>query len=291
MKRNWKRKLGTLAMLLAIMVTALPQRAVAVTVTPTQVPETTPAPEVSKGPDLVAKYCDIDFKKLKDRVFLIPKNGKSSYASNNLTDDKSFAALMEDELVITVKRRTGCSVTVSFSDPSVASCSVRKERMKKEKETVFYIGDIKSKKAGKTTLTLTIKVGNSVREYSCKLTFQKYQENPVKSFKVDKKNFSSAFSPKKVKVAANGEIPRPATTKKQSLKLKKKQNKVKINVKLKKGYKLKSIRRSDGFTKIKNGKKYKLQKWEKKELWLYVEYVDKTNSTRSLCLPIKIKRK
>ena len=285
MKRNGKRKLGILVMLLAITVTALPQQAAAVTASPASTSVT------AKGPDLVAKYCDMDFKKLKDRIFLIPKNGKGSYAPNNLTMDKGFADLLEDELVITIKQRAGCSVKVGFSDPSVASCSVKRERMPKEKETVFYIGNIKSKKAGTTTMTITIRVGNSVKEYSCKLTFLKYQENPVKSFKVDKKNFASAFNPKKARVLAEGEIPRPVKAKKQSLKLKKKQNKVKINVKLKKGYKLKNIWRGDLNKKIKNGKKYKLQKWEKKDFWVYVEYLDKTNTVRSLLLQVKIKRK
>ena len=283
MKRNWKRELVTVVMALAIVVTALPQQAVAETATPT------PTQATSRGDALIAKYCEIDFKELKDRVFLIPKNGKGRYASNNLTMDKGFAALIEDELVITVKQRAGCSVQVKFSDPSVASCSVKRER--DGKDSLFFIGDIKSKKAGTTTMTLTIRVGNSVKEYSCKLTFQKYQENPIKSFKVEKKNFASGFNPKKAKVLAAGEIPRPVIAKKQNLKLKKKQNKVKINVKMKKGYKLKNIWRGDLNKRIKNGKKYKLQKWEREEFTVYVEYLDKANLVRSLQLPIKIKRK
>lgn len=279
-----KRQMAALVMALAIAMAVLPQQTMATTVSPSPTP--------ANGPDLVARYCDIGFENLKDRVFLIPKNGKSSYASNNLTADKSFASLMEDPIVITIKKWGGCSVKVNFSDPSVASCSVSvsRERDGKSRVTYFEIGDIKSKKAGTTRMTLAVKVGNSVKEYSCNLTFQKYQENPVKSFKLDKKNFSSAFSPQKVKVLASGEIPRHAKAKKQKLKLKKKQNKVKINVKLKKGYKLKNIWKSS-YRKVKNGGYYKLVGYEKKEFWVYIEYVDKTNSVRSLFLPIKITRK
>lgn len=280
-----KRQMAALVMTLAIVMAAVPQQVMAETV------ETaSPSPTPANGPDLVAKYCDTNLK-LKDRIFLIPKNGKSSYASNNLTDDKGFASLIEDPIDFTIKKMGGCSVKVSFSDPSIASCSVSSSRDRKSRTTYFEIGDIKSKKAGTTKMTIIVRVGNSVREYSCNLTFQKYQENPVKSFKLGKKNFSSAFSPQKVKILAEGEIPRPAKAKKQKVTLKKKQNKVKISVKLKKGYKLKNIWKGDAIKKVKNGDYYKLASYEKKEFWVYIEYVDKSNSVRSLLLPVKIKRK
>lgn len=71
-----------------------------------------------------------------------------------------------------------------------------------------------------------------------KVTAAELKENPIKSFKLGTTDFSSAFSAKKFKdefgmVIAN----------QQTLKLKKKQNKIKVNVKMKKGYTLKKFQK------------------------------------------------
>ncbi len=304
MRKKSKKQRVILTLIMAIALTALPQQAIAVTASPQPTPLSPPSPQADKkvsptqtpksGPDLVAKYCDISFKKLKDRSYLIPKNGKMSFAANDLTEDKHYGDLFDDPIYITIKKIGGCSVKVSFSDPSVASCKVETDRDRKSRETSFTIEEIKSKKAGTTTMTITIRVGQSVREYSCKLTFKKYQENPVKSFKLGKKNFASAFSPKKAKVRAN-EVMNPARAKVQTLKVKKKQKKVKLSVKLKKGYRIKNIWRYSYskccFNKVKNGTKIKLSKNKMNEEWLAVEYIDKDNSVYNLRLDVKIKRK
>lgn len=293
MRKKSKKQQVILTLIMAIALTALPQQAIAVTASPQTYKKVSPTQTPKNGPDLVAKYCDTGFKKLKDRSYLIPKNGKMSFAANDLTEDKHYGSLLDDAIYITIKKIGGCSVKVSFSDPSVASCKVEIDRDRKSRKTSFTIEEIKSKKAGTTTMTITIRVGKSVREYSCKLTFKKYQKNPVKSFKLGKKNFAFAFSPKKAKVRAN-EVTNPARAKLQTLKVKKKQKKLKLSVKLKKGYRIKNIWRVGkygSYNKVKNGTKLKLSKHKLNKESLYVEYIDKDNSVYSLGMYVKIKRK
>ena len=43
--------------------------------------------------------------------------------------------------------------------------------------------------------------------------------------------------------------------------------------------------------KVKNGKIMKLANYEKDEVWMYVEYLDPSNSSHVLCMGVKIKRK
>lgn len=130
-------------------------------------------------------------------------------------------------------------------------------------------------------MTLAIVVAGLPQEVSA----AELKENPIKSFKLGTKDFSSAFSAKKFKKEFGMII-----AKQRTLKLKKKQNKVKVSVKMKKGYKLKSISKTS-FHKVKNGKVMKLADYEREELYMYIEYLDKGNSKHKLCLPVKITRK
>jgi len=98
------------------------------------------------------------------------------------------------------------------------------------------------KKAGTTTFTFTIKIGNEKRDYKMDVSVSTYK-NPVKTFKVGKKNYAKNF--KKISSMAID-------------------NKIsgKIQIKPTKGWKIVTIKKATlgkydfKFRKLKNGKKY-----------------------------------
>ena len=105
------------------------------------------------------------------------------------------------------------------------------------------------------------------------------KENPYKKFVIGKKNFSSKYkkSPK-----AKGTIT-----------LSKKTMKVKINVQMKKGYKLENVYMTS-YRKVKNNTKVKLKSYEKNKVYMSVEYTivgDPTKKVYENPMELTIKRK
>lgn len=268
MKHSTAKKMLSCLMAVALLVMVLPQTVGAET------------------KNWIAEYATINFDGLQDWTYLVPDSGKCSDLTVPFVNSRRYD---DDFADVRMQRKAKGRVTVSFSDPSIATCSVGRETDDERVYTRYSLSDIRCKKFGTTTMTVTIKVRNSVKTYSCNLTFQKYDTNPVKSFKLDNQEFASAFQPKKAKVD-HGAMTGTVVAKMQKLTLKKKQNKVKINVKLKKGYKLVDVCKTSG-KKVKNGKIMKLANYEKDEVWMYVEYLDPSNSSHVLCMGVKIKRK
>ncbi len=107
---------------------------------------------------------------------------------------------------------------------------------------------VNPKKAGTTTLKITVKNGSKTKTHSIKLKIYKY-ENPLSSFKISSKQYKNDF-----KTSTFSHTTKPKKTKN-----------VKLNVKAKKGYEITSIRytyyKADGTTvtkTLKNGKNFKL---------------------------------
>lgn len=106
------------------------------------------------------------------------------------------------------------------------------------------------KKAGSTTVKVTVKNGSKTKTHSIKLTIYKH-ENPLTTFKIGKTQYKSKFNSKKIYYAK-----RP-----------KKTSTVKLNVKAKKGYEITSVT----YNYLKNGQSQSMSLENGQSFKLYKE--------------------
>lgn len=210
-------------------------------------------------------------------------------------ETRNYTIPKNEKITISVKDSinvpAGIDVNMTISDPTVVTAKFQLKRTKKVWK--YYLKDLKVKKAGTAKMVVTASQnGKVIDEYSVVLTFESYKKNPVGSLKLGTKDFASAFDTNKVKFDT-GAMLGSILAKTQKLTLSKNQKTLKSGIKLKKGYKLKSFTKTS-FNKIPKNGIIKLESYEEKEMYLYVDYTvngEAGKKVHRLVLNVKFKKK
>lgn len=220
--------------------------------------------KADEGEKLVKLYNDSALAKYKgyNEVYI-----KGKYKDGKKTKSKMISFTVSKD----------AEVKMELSNPKIAKIKYdkRREDGNYEYKYIRVIG----KKVGTTKFTLTIKEpGQKKIKYSCKIKFFKYK-NPFKEFTIESKNFASKLNKKCV----------PNVT----ITLSKAQKDVKINVKMKKGFKFKQLYMTS-WREVKNNSKIKLESYEKDSFYVTVEYTMNGDPNKTIYgdqIAVKIKRK